>query len=132
MSEATTTGLKDVDEVLEALRAVVAEFGPDHVYVNEAGEVANGTTLCRYVHGREGDNPQPGCIVGQVFYRLFGTLVPIEGVGVPGLNYGPRDGYRYFTESAERVLAAAQAVQDLGWTWGAALARAETVAKGRA
>lgn len=53
---------KDVKRVLDTLDAVVEEFGPDYKY--------NGTEIyCLYVHG-----DKPGCLAGQVLYRLGASL----------------------------------------------------------
>lgn len=133
MSEGTVgTAVKDVPEVLQALRDVVAEFGSDFVYRNDRGQVADGSVACQYVHRTETGEKTPGCIVGQVYFRLFGELLEgFEGTSIAGVNgaiWGNGNG-KYFTERAQDVLTAAQRAQDAGHTWGSALAEAEALAE---
>lgn len=108
------------DEVLDAARAVVAEWGRDHVvrgldcvYSNEEG--------------------RPVCLVGHVVHRL-GLPFPPGGnyrVPLPGpslLTCPPvRRHYweNLFTPDALAALRVMQTFQDAGQTWGRALYRAE-------
>lgn len=109
-----------------ALKSVVAEFGEDYVYTEQAeypshvdpdGD-AGGS--CFYVHDSEGGSV-PGCLVAQVLYKHFewsiDDLKGIEGEGaidIPNLGGDVR-----------RYLAHAQSNQDTGSSWGQALRRAE-------
>lgn len=107
-----------LEQVLEALDAVVAERGEDYVYPQEwrRGGVSNG--LCRYVTP---DGAGPACIVAAVLVR-FGTplerLSECEGQSADyvltklfGLSY---------ISYQSGVLTRAQGVQDSGRTWGQA------------
>ena len=103
----------DAPEILEHLRAVVAEKGADYVYRRET---------CRYAIAGA-----PSCIVGHVYARL-GLLDKATQESISkakGLHVGK------IARLARRVLQAAQEVQDadvppfVRGTWGEALAAAE-------
>jgi len=123
----------DVDETLDALRAVVAEAGADYVYPDELRVDGTRLGMCMYVK-----NGVPACIVGRVIARLFpktdlkrlpNTTILLAHRTIP--NHGDDA----FTYRALQVLARAQDVQDgnsfdgmtpaLPKTWGTALAAAE-------
>lgn len=102
------------EQVMTTLRAVVAER-PDYVYEEIAGDDS-----CLYVH-----NGAPSCLVGHVLFRLglpLDVLSENEG-GSPGMSV------REFgiSHRAADVLDIAQARQDVGESWGDALAAAEGV-----
>ena len=106
----------DLPEVLEALRAVVAEKGADYVYPEET---------CQYAI-----DGAPACIVGHVYAR-FGLLDEQTqySIGKASLLH------RYeIARPARLVLQVAQVVQDgeyppfVRGTWGEALAAAEAEA----
>ena len=103
----------DLPEVLEALRAVVAEKGADYVYPHVVGVYA--------IDGK------PACIVGHVYAR-FGLLDETTcDSGSPAYKL-----HRYrISQAGRRALDNAQQEQDgrgAGHgTWGEALAAAEAV-----
>ena len=104
----------DLPEVLEHLRAVVAEKGADYVYPEAA---------CVYSLGGK-----PSCIVGHVYARL-GLLHLVHRNTVAQKMFPDR-----ISAKARSALEAAQRVQDGGsydktlrGTWGDALAAAEQV-----
>jgi hypothetical protein len=100
------------EKVAQALREVVAEFGEDYVDPND---------MCRY----SVDGKTPACIVGQLVYKLDPDLftqlvVEEEGAGM----LSAEDSTTLEASFEPRViqaLTAAQATQDLKYTWGEAL-----------
>lgn len=112
------------DEVMEALRAVVAGH-EDYVYTDEHAR-------CRYADAETG---KPSCVVGQVVYRLspenFQELREVErmkaiSLALPDTGWNPEDIMK-IEEPAMRALSAAQSAQDSGQSWGYALLEAEFV-----
>ena len=128
MTEVKYPELLDVHEAMAHLRAVVAEFGKDHVYTKP-----DHSGVCVYVHG-SAEELVPGCIVAQVLHRHgvpMNVLSQYEGLGALQLA-GPKSltgrGVKpLLTEAAGTVLGNAQYVQDGLKPWGAALANAEDV-----
>lgn len=120
----------DAERALGLLRAVVAEFGPEYVYVNASGQRAGqchvgGKTAidCSYVHGMDNDL-RPGCLVGQVCHRHGVPLVVLQTYeGSAFGTFGEDAGIA--NEDAQQILHAAQMAQDGGRPWGVALQRAE-------
>ena len=104
-----------VPEVLEHLRAVVAEKGADYIYWGSCVYAIDG---------------QPACIAGHVYARLglLDEQTQISGASAAALH---RD---EIARSARLILQAAQEVQDgvsprsERGTWGEALAAAEAEA----
>ena len=97
----------DLPEVLEHLRAVVADKGDDYVYPESS---------CAYSLDGE-----PACIVGHVYARL--GLLPLARRNAIAWRMFPD----LISEKARSALEAAQRVQDARGTWGEALAAAERV-----
>lgn len=127
----------DSTKALNALCAVVAEAGVDHVYTHRIqGDDEENAPSCRYVF-----DGSPDCITARALARLG---VPVDALakldctksGVSaliGLGYD-FEGMPYYisdpanllahadaTALAARALQTAQSVQDNGGTWGAAL-----------
>ncbi|MFD3361605.1 hypothetical protein ACFWW5_00695 [Streptomyces albidoflavus] len=113
------------EQVLDVMREVVAEAGEEFMY-EPPGEIGT----CLYVHRTPGDAADvPGCLVGQVLHRL----------GVPLDELAEHEAERALTMVPEFIdagkhkgllalaLNRAQARQDLGYPWGAALRAAEDV-----
>jgi len=109
----------DATKVIELLEAVVKDIGEGHTaeclyrgFSTETGE----------------SNDEPGCIAGQVVYKL-GGLDALKSLSEGGIisNYENRPVLvgLGFDEDAIRVLSLAQRVQDIGEegtrTWGQAL-----------
>lgn len=101
-------------EFIDAIRAVVAEFGPNYVYMVGLGG------SCEYVRDR-----QPSCLIGRVLHRM--------GVDLEFLYYregnGASDVMRDVGGFSTVVLCAAddaQGAQDSAYTWGEALSRFES------
>jgi len=110
------------EQALEALREVVATFGPDYVYKQaERGDpYSEAAVQCKYV-----ENDGPSCIVGHVAFKLG---VPLEKL--KKWDYGEDQsitvvGEGVFDPAARSVLAEAQQCQDLGEPWGKVLRLAE-------
>jgi len=129
-----------VDDALRALRAVVAEKGPDYVYKPPAG---GPTGTCVYAWRVDGQL-QPQCIVGYALHHLGVPLPLIAGAGCDAIKVVAlagrlaQVGYIITTDAAF-VLRSAQIVQDqvlrfdapppnCDATWGAALRAAEKAA----
>jgi hypothetical protein len=133
-----------VEDALRALRHVVAEKGPDHVYKPPADD----HTSCVYAWTINGELC-PVCIVGCALHYLgvpLGLMYdPCNNVAIAALAHKlTTDGYS-FDQDAVEVLRAAQMVQDSAMrgpsycdcevcteaeskvdpSWGAALAAAE-------
>lgn len=121
--EYTMTDKIDVDTVLGVMEEIVAEFGADYVYTDHYES-------CQYVS----DEGQPACIVGQVLARLDLPLPDLSGTANvqawTGRDYNSAIApFRQpFTDEANQVLRAAQAVQDgdhssadTDYSWGHAL-----------
>ena len=99
----------DLPEVLEHLRAVVADKGADYVY----------TEAC--VYSLDGE---PACIVGHVYAHL--ELLHLVHRNAVAWTMFPD----LISAEARSALEAAQCVQDARGTWGEALAAAEQVGYG--
>lgn len=128
---------------LNLLRHVVAVKGQAHVYVSPKGETAGQdehvSPSCYYVHEvveSDGSTTEvPGCIVGHAMRKLgvdFDTMRREENNTSDSLAdaveaTSSEDGEQLFefTDTAKRVLRAAQSKQDGGATWGEALDYAE-------
>jgi hypothetical protein len=119
MTATTTvrTGPIDRDRLAGLLNAAVAEYGPRHVY-----RPPNPPESCLYVHNRTEDNPSPGCIIGVVWFKHFGTLLPVEleGTAADALDC-------WADQTAADIAKEVQGMQDEEVAWGdavrAALAR---------
>lgn len=116
-------------QAITALREIVDEYGADTRYGDRyefltdqkwAGYGDDDGDTCMYqIAG------SPGCIVGHVFSRLGVEYSPeFEAQDVATLF---KRGKVDIDENAARVLQRAQVRQDLGDTWGQALAAAEAV-----
>ncbi|MFD7646369.1 hypothetical protein ACFV5M_01705 [Streptomyces albidoflavus] len=113
------------EQVLDVMREVVAEAGEEFVYKSSAG-----LGVCLYVHRTPGDAADvPGCLVGQVLHRLGAPLDELaEHEAQLALTMVP-----VFIDAGEHwgllalALNKAQALQDAGRPWGAALRAAEDV-----
>lgn len=106
----------DVDQALEALRAVVADAGPSHIY---DGPMIGGA--CVYADSAG----NACCIAGRVLEHVApDTWRDLETVvgNLPAPDLFTVDGL--VTWEASRVLSRAQWEQDNGKTWGEALAAA--------
>jgi hypothetical protein len=119
--------LLDVDEVLEDLRAIVAEKGAGYRYRQDGDD-----RICTYLN----QDGSPSCIVGHVAARRgwldLGTIQSNEALEAD--EYGSLP----VTPAAHEVLRVAQEVQDARVrgdaegprrTWGEALAAAEAIAE---
>lgn len=109
----------DAARALELLAAVVAEHGPDTVYL-----VPEDRKKCLYAHGTV-----CGCLVGHALHRAGLTmdelaLMDIEDTA-EGLGTGIRDAWIparvQLTGAAREVFEVAQGAQDKGKRWGEAL-----------
>lgn len=105
-----------IEQVAETIEAVVAEAGTDYLYTRRP---ARSGSTCHYVHEGSAD-----CIVGRVLARLG---VPIEWLAAQdefegGLNAYVVTGFLSLPTVARDALNAAQRTQDMGRTWGVALA----------
>lgn len=119
----------NVAKAMHLLRKV-AEDREDFVYDNGGW----GGSGCH--NFRDG---QPSCIVGHVFAELGLMFDKAVALGISGsvgvwtsasvLRVDEGFGWE-FTDDALRVLQTAQAAQDLGETWGRAVAEAQAVANG--
>lgn len=108
-----------LERAIELTREVVAEFGPDHVYVKQLD--SNEDRTCFYVH-----DGAPSCLVGHVLHRH----------GVPPEAFATLEGEAanevvdMLTDAEERValfLNTVQIEQDEGAVWGDALEAALSV-----
>jgi hypothetical protein len=119
------------DEQIQAtLAEVVAEspekvyLAPDHMAISDYEDSPLAGLSCFYVHTDEaGNNPECGCLVGAVLYRLgvpLETLAENEGKGAweVGGNLG-------LPSASRRLLANVQDAQDNGIPWAEALRTAE-------
>jgi len=98
-------------QFIDAIRAVVAEAGPAHVY-DRIGS-------CRYV--RDG---KPDCLIGRALARIgvsVERLADNEGTGA----YEVMDSLGGFSHVVMKAAESAQDVQDGGAPWGYALQRFE-------
>jgi hypothetical protein len=100
-------------EFIAALRAVVAEFGPDHVYERGAGGA------CEYVR-----DDQPSCLIGQALHRIGVDLDFLDEREGNGASDVMRD-VRGFSTIVMFGADDAQGAQDNFYTWGEALSRFE-------
>jgi hypothetical protein len=100
------------EKVAEVLREVVAEFGEDYVYPYDT---------CHYSY----DGKTPACIVGQLVYKLDPELFTQLVVEEEGAGMLAADDSTTLEASFEprviQALTAAQATQDMKYTWGEAL-----------
>ncbi|UJQ86913.1 hypothetical protein SEA_TREAT_78 [Streptomyces phage Treat] len=134
---------------LNILRRVVTERGSSYVYVNPEGKKAGSGEYtnpnCYYVHDvvdPEGDGygvkQVPGCIVGNFMHKLgVGFKIMqheenntsdslVDAIMVSRHEKDENGEQKFeFTDTAKRVLRAAQSKQDGGATWGEALKYAE-------
>lgn len=115
-----------VPGVLGHMREAVAAQGADHVYQPPDPD-DDWTRLCRYVwHGC------PSCLIGVVLHLAGVPLVemerwdpcPVESL----LARLARDGVVSYDVHVREVLVVAQEAQDVGCTWGMALADTERLA----
>lgn len=100
-----------------AMRAAVAERGEDYVFPNEWKD---GASQCRYV---QPDGDGPACLIGVALHRLgvpLDALLDQEGCSASHVVGAVASGVTY---AAARAANKAQEAQDIGATWGAALAR---------
>jgi hypothetical protein len=102
------------EEAVAALRVAVEEYGAGYVYPDD---------LCWYVrHGK------PACLVGVALHRAgvvtVGTLTEWDHLMIGELADVCVE---VLDPAAVRVMMVAQSAQDSGFSWGAALARAEAV-----
>lgn len=130
-------------ELVADLRTMVAEMDrEDYVYVAPLrGDVSAGA--CDYVRCATGEGPGHGCIVGEWLRRQGVDMAAIDAWQQAqwnrGWGNGPSVGTMYpnddddagpdtalpvLTETAREVLISVQTSQDLGATWGRAVATA--------
>ncbi|MFI0211975.1 hypothetical protein ACH4OV_25305 [Streptomyces diastaticus] len=113
------------EQVLDVMREVVAEAGEEFVY-----EPPTGLGVCLYVHRPHGGGASvPGCLVGQVLHRLG---VPLDELTEHEAQLARTMAPKLVDagEGADLLVTAldnAQAIQDGGHSWGAALRAAEEV-----
>lgn len=104
------------DEVIEDLRAIVAQFAADKRYEELFPTLAGD---CFYRHPDETleFTGPPACLVGQVLDRhgLLDGAVEYAGWG------DDQPASERFSDPANRLLAEAQSLQDRGQTWGEAV-----------
>lgn len=104
-----------LDQITEALEAVVAERGEEYRYDDDF-EKHHASYGCRYIIGEK-----PACIVGALYSRLGvsnSTLKKWNGYGgVRSIAFHSR----LIPDEAEEALGRTQASQDTGHTWGQAL-----------
>lgn len=116
---------------LAYLARAVNEKGPDFAFSTDPDDEGNPSDSgCMYYYVREGETPEPCCIVGHVFdyAGVDPTLIVVDNQlnakalfefnDIPGLEITP---------GADRILSAAQDQQDQGLTWGEAYKRAADV-----
>jgi hypothetical protein len=124
-----------LDQVLVALREVVAENGADYLYASPAGEFSD---ACVYAYrDYETGQGEPSCLVGQVYVRLgipIELILELDGPVWDTIDPLEREGYT-FEEEAVNALERAQNIQDKSvafdlaqgdYSWGAALRAAES------
>lgn len=114
-------------KVLETLRKVVSER-PDYMYEAPEHMTSEGSQLsCFYVHtDADGNNPTPGCVVGELLHRLgvpLETLALCEGQGAWTAVPAVLDitGHPNAVGEVIDVLTSVQDHQDHYSTWGVAL-----------
>jgi hypothetical protein len=109
--------------VLDAMRAVVAEHGPDFVYEPPTGP----EELCVNAH-----NGAPSCLIGRVLHRLGVPVALLErwpsAPVVELLTNLKAELVVTASPDVAVVLSAAQSRQDGKYPWGEALAVAEQTA----
>lgn len=121
MPDSTETIRIDADRALQLLREVVAEHGPDTVYVKPEG-----SAQCVYVQGGS-----CSCLVAHVLRRAGLTVDEIADFDVQSMDRPVTIEEAEFPErvhitvGALLVLADAQQEQDRGQSWSLALAVAE-------
>lgn len=104
------------EQLVDALRDVVSRRPLDYVYTDEEGFTADGTVVCRYVHG-EGPGRTAGCGIGAALHHLG---VPLEELSRrEGLPAAALEEY-WANHKAGIVATAFQRAQDGGATWSAA------------
>ena len=126
------TELITATQAIEALRAVVAEAGPDHIY-----RIPKGYDTCRYVEQDADGQRVPSCGVAKALHRLgvpIEELTKWESLSADSMSregdYLPPavaalGGRTLTTPGAGRVFYAFQSKQDTNYSWGVALVRAE-------
>lgn len=115
-----------VDDAMFLLGLAVEEKGAGYFYINESGESAEGGKGigCTNLHRQSDGTYVPGCIVGNVFSRLYGVeKVPYEGTA----NSTNHELNLPFNDDAERLLSIAQSKQDGGTSWGKAVTEAKAL-----
>lgn len=104
----------DAPEVLDLLDEIVQEFGQNHVYTKEEGEVS-----CLNWHNTEG---KPGCIIGWLMRKLGASddlLSRNTTGGAARLTVAiSREMDLEFTAVAVYTMGTVQSYQDNGVTWG--------------
>lgn len=110
------------EQVIDVMRAVVAEVGPGFVYERPAPSDTYGD-VCMYVHTDDAGNPRPGCIVGHVLHRLgvpLDVLASHEKNGAMGMiNALQARHVISMTETVRCMLHNMQSDSDDGRPWGA-------------
>ena len=101
----------------QALDEIVQENGRDFVYEDEYG-VTRG--VCMYVHTKNLDAPQPGCLHGRVLARLGVTLDELSDYEGHGIDVILRDAMAVEDDGLASAAREAQCEQDSGESWGVA------------
>jgi len=118
----------NIDQAIAGVKAVVAEYGHDHVYTKRL--FGHGSSRCVYVY--EG---QPDCLVGK-FLAAQGVSVEHLAAGDTGvfgsaaenlLNYLAQARVLNTDTDTVMFLANLQYEQDKGSEWGVALRRATEI-----
>lgn len=126
-----TTIVIDEAKALELLQAEVDEKGADFIYKAELRVSSSTHVTCKYA-----EDGCPSCLIGRALFRAGVAIERLElldqaydgmSIGVVEADF---DGEVELTEDAVAVFAAAQSVQDRGWSWGEALSRARRTASG--
>lgn len=126
------------EQVTEAFKAVIAQYGEDTVYIAPGADHPNSGAQCFYADPETGE---PSCVVGHIISRiseeLFGRVKEYERDG-DSFGIGQFDYERYSIVNefgvegdgelvrgdfdmpayVRNALASAQARQDTGKTWG--------------
>jgi hypothetical protein len=105
------------EDVLRVMTEVVDEYGHDYVYVYENAGIG-----CAYI--KDG---QPSCLIGHVLVRLgveVSYLTERNSARIESHLFDSHETDHPWTPEAGSVMEAAQLLQDMGETWGEALAAA--------
>jgi hypothetical protein len=122
---ADQTAEQQVTTVLDTLRAVVDEYGPEHVYVGGPRNGNQSEGACWYVTS---DGLAPDCIAAHVLTRLGMPLAFLARNEQTGADEVCR-AFGGVMAPARQVLSAAQLQQDEKRPWSVALSTARLIAE---